>query len=88
MAYKNRDTFLGAGGGAIIGDAIFPGLGTAVGLLLGGYGGKKHAEMSAERRRSRSEKETGYRGERRRGRRDSDGWDEVSGTVKKGWAIR
>ncbi|KAF2179000.1 hypothetical protein K469DRAFT_717503 [Zopfia rhizophila CBS 207.26] len=47
---KTRDTFLGAGGGAIIGDVIFPGLGTAAGLLLGGYGGRKHAE-----KRSRSE---------------------------------
>lgn len=73
--HKDRDTFLGAGGGAIIGDAIFPGLGTAAGLLLGGYGGRKYAE-----KRSRSELDTG-------GRR-KDGWDEKTATYKKGWAVR
>jgi len=46
---KSRDTFLGAGAGSIVGDLILPGLGTAAGMLLGGYGGRKHAE-----RRSRS----------------------------------
>ncbi|KAJ4369806.1 hypothetical protein N0V83_005570 [Neocucurbitaria cava] len=45
-SHKNRDTFLGAGAGTILGDAIFPGLGTAAGLLLGGYGGRKYAERS------------------------------------------
>ncbi|KAF2262876.1 hypothetical protein CC78DRAFT_294056 [Lojkania enalia] len=71
--HKNRDTFLGAGGGAIIGDAIFPGLGTAAGLLLGGYGGRKHAE-----KRSRSES----------GRGSRQGWDEGTATYRKGHAIR
>jgi len=33
-------TFLGASGGAVIGDLIFPGLGTLGGALLGGVGGK------------------------------------------------
>lgn len=45
-SHKDRDTFLGAGAGTILGDAIFPGLGTAAGLLLGGYGGRKYAERS------------------------------------------
>jgi len=47
---SDRNTFLGAGGGAIVGDAIFPGLGTIGGLLLGGLGGHEYS-----RRRSRSE---------------------------------
>lgn len=46
-------TFLGAGGGAIIGDAIFPGLGTVGGALLGAYGGKKASERSRSGRRDR-----------------------------------
>ncbi|KAK7187149.1 hypothetical protein DPSP01_004030 [Paraphaeosphaeria sporulosa] len=47
---KNRDTFLGAGAGGVIGDAIFPGLGTVGGLLLGGYGGRKRASKKEEDR--------------------------------------
>lgn len=35
---------MGAGAGGIIGDAIFPGLGTAAGLLIGGLGGRKYAK--------------------------------------------
>ena len=35
-------TFLGAGGGALVGDLIFPGLGTIGGALLGGVGGHKY----------------------------------------------
>lgn len=46
------DTFLGAGGGAIIGDAIFPGLGTVGGALLGGYGGHQYADNKARKRSS------------------------------------
>ncbi|KAL1607488.1 hypothetical protein SLS59_002456 [Nothophoma quercina] len=42
--HENRDTFLGAGAGGIIGDAIFPGLGTAAGLIIGGLGGRKYAK--------------------------------------------
>ncbi|KAF2857207.1 hypothetical protein K470DRAFT_261048 [Piedraia hortae CBS 480.64] len=34
-------TFLGAGGGAVLGDAIFPGLGTLGGAILGGLGGRR-----------------------------------------------
>lgn len=41
--HDSRDTFLGAGAGGILGDAIFPGLGTAAGLILGGLGGRKYA---------------------------------------------
>lgn len=130
--------------GGVIGDAIFPGLGTVGGLLLGGYGGRKRAGRK-ERRRERGEDEERYpaddrsdfenehgrggreRGgeERRerypadyrsdfenergmRGHRDSgyggddygngkedwerrsggSGWDEGSGTYKKGVAVR
>jgi uncharacterized protein YcfJ len=82
--YKNRDTFLGAGGGALVGDLIFPGLGTAAGLLLGGYGGQKHAEKRSRSDVARSRE--GDHGRRRRG--NSDGWDEDSRTYKKGWAVR
>lgn len=35
---------MGAGAGGIIGDAIFPGLGTAAGLLIGGLGGRQYAK--------------------------------------------
>lgn len=35
------NTFIGAGGGALIGDMIFPGLGTLGGAVLGGLGGHK-----------------------------------------------
>jgi hypothetical protein len=48
--HSDTSTFLGAGGGAIVGDAIFPGLGTLGGLLLGGWGGREYS-----RRRSKSE---------------------------------
>lgn len=52
------NTFLGAGGGALIGDAIFPGLGTLGGALLGGIGGheygKKRASSNPNQRRHRS----------------------------------
>jgi uncharacterized protein YcfJ len=50
--HDNRDTFLGAGAGGIIGDAIFPGLGTAAGLIIGGLGGRKYAK---DKQRSHSE---------------------------------
>ena len=36
------NTFLGAGGGALIGDMIFPGLGTLGGAVLGGVGGHEY----------------------------------------------
>lgn len=76
---------MGAGAGGIIGDAIFPGLGTAAGLLLGGYGGRKHAK-----RRSRSEagadrEEVGIGYRRGLGEK---GWDEESRTFRMGHAVR
>jgi len=81
--HKDRDTFLGAGGGAILGDVIFPGLGTAAGLILGGYGGRKHAQ-----KRSRSEA-TADREEWHSSRhKGSSGWDADSATYKTGWAVR
>ncbi|KAF2230865.1 hypothetical protein EV356DRAFT_508177 [Viridothelium virens] len=49
-SHKNRDTFLGGGAGAIVGDAIFPGLGTVGGLLLGGWAGHDHASRKEEKR--------------------------------------
>lgn len=102
--------------GGVIGDAIFPGLGTVGGLLLGGYGGRKRAGRK-ERRRERGEDEERYPADDRsdfenergmRGHRDSgyggddygngkedwerrsggSGWDEGSGTYKKGVAVR
>lgn len=65
-SHKSRDTFLGAGAGSLVGDAIFPGLGTVGGLLLGGYGGRKHA---LKKERSRSEMSSSHH-------RDEDGRDE------------
>lgn len=50
--HKDMDTFLGAGGGAIIGDAIFPGLGTIGGLILGGVGGREYAKKKERSERS------------------------------------
>ncbi|KAK3678523.1 hypothetical protein LTR78_001820 [Recurvomyces mirabilis] len=38
-------TFLGAGGGALIGDLIFPGLGTIGGAVLGGVGGHEYGKQ-------------------------------------------
>ncbi|EMD87474.1 hypothetical protein COCC4DRAFT_192680 [Bipolaris maydis ATCC 48331] len=70
-SHKTRDTFLGAGAGTLIGDAIFPGLGTAAGLVLGGYGGRKYA---LEKRRG-DEASDGEKGGRRK-KKGQDGWDE------------
>ncbi|KAF1829216.1 hypothetical protein BDW02DRAFT_510480 [Decorospora gaudefroyi] len=60
--HKTRDTFLGAGAGTLIGDAIFPGLGTAAGLVLGGYGGRKYAEKSKSERDLRGKHSGSYEG--------------------------
>ncbi|ORY17953.1 hypothetical protein BCR34DRAFT_554556 [Clohesyomyces aquaticus] len=84
VEHKDRDTFLGASGGALLGDVIFPGLGTAAGLLLGGYGGRKHAKK-------RSESDVGRDGGRERQHREAfagQGWDPESATFRKGHAIR
>lgn len=48
-SHKDVDTFIGAGGGALVGDAIFPGLGTVGGLLLGGYGGRKYGQKKEQK---------------------------------------
>lgn len=45
---RDRDTFLGAGGGAIIGDTLIPGLGTLGGALLGALGGNKYAKSRSK----------------------------------------
>ncbi|KAF2016387.1 hypothetical protein BU24DRAFT_409491 [Aaosphaeria arxii CBS 175.79] len=81
---KDRNTFLGAGVGGLIGDAIVPGLGTAAGLLLGGYGARQHTK----KRRSRSDA-----GDERyyphRGRAEGEGgWDKDSATFRMGHAVR
>ncbi|EXJ54640.1 hypothetical protein A1O7_09981 [Cladophialophora yegresii CBS 114405] len=49
----NADGFLGAAGGGLIGDLIFPGLGTVGGALVGWLGGKdygKHRKWREEKR--------------------------------------
>lgn len=43
------NTFVGAGSGAIIGDLIFPGLGTIGGALLGGFGGHEYSKKGGKR---------------------------------------
>jgi hypothetical protein len=66
------NTFLGAGGGAIIGDLIFPGLGTVGGAILGGVGGheygKKRASSNPSKNGRRAKGDT-YEDEYRRGRK-------------------
>jgi uncharacterized protein YcfJ len=82
--HKTRDTFLGAGAGTIIGDVIFPGLGTAAGLVLGGYSGRKYADKRSKSEDPRSERRS-HGGSRRAG---DDGWDEKTRTYRKGAAVR
>ncbi|KAH7412155.1 hypothetical protein DE146DRAFT_271471 [Phaeosphaeria sp. MPI-PUGE-AT-0046c] len=72
--HKDRDTFLGAGAGALVGDVIFPGLGTAAGILLGGLGGRKYA---------RSKSEDDVRGHRSRRGEGDDGYDSSSGEERR-----
>lgn len=72
--HENRDTFLGAGAGGIIGDAIFPGLGTAAGLIIGGLGGRKYAKdkrSHSEEGRSHRHRDA-YREGRDEGREDRE----------------
>ena len=72
------NTFLGAGGGALVGDAIFPGLGTLGGLLIGGWSGHEYSK-----RRSKSDgKYDDSKPQRGKGRKGSNG-DRV--TVRKEW---
>lgn len=60
------NTFLGAGGGAILGDMIFPGLGTIGGALLGGVGGHEYGKARDKTHHERAP------GSGRRPRRYSD----------------
>lgn len=46
---SSASTFLGAGGGALIGDMIFPGLGTLGGAILGGVGGHEYSKEKKSR---------------------------------------
>ncbi|KAF1363907.1 hypothetical protein EJ07DRAFT_151982 [Lizonia empirigonia] len=72
--HESRDTFLGAGAGGIIGDAIFPGLGTAAGLLIGGLGGRKYAKdkrSHSEEGRTHRHRDA-YREGREEGREDKE----------------
>lgn len=47
-----RDTFFGAGAGAILGDVLLgPGIGTAAVALLGGVGANRHAKQKERTRR-------------------------------------
>lgn len=52
------DTFIGAGGGAIVGDLIFPGLGTLGGAILGGVGGHEYGKKKASRSQPREVQRT------------------------------
>ena len=83
---KNTDGLLGAAGGSIIGDLIFPGLGTVGGALVGWVGGKdygKHRKWREEKRDREQERwERKYRHDasrsesRSRSRDDRDYGDE------------
>jgi uncharacterized protein YcfJ len=48
------DGFIGAAGGGLIGDLIFPGLGTAAGALVGWIGGKDYGEHRKSREEQRN----------------------------------
>ena len=50
---KNADSFLGAAGGGLIGDLIFPGLGTIGGAAIGWLGGKDYANHRKNREEKR-----------------------------------
>jgi hypothetical protein len=43
------DSFIGAAGGGLIGDLLFPGLGTVGGALAGWIGGKEYGEHKKRR---------------------------------------
>ncbi|CAK3885982.1 Hypothetical predicted protein [Lecanosticta acicola] len=69
-------SFLGAGGGAIIGDAIFPGLGTLGGAILGGLGGHEYGRQRRSysnpgriKGQTHSNEYEHYENDHRRGRR-------------------
>lgn len=50
----NKDAFLGAAGGGLIGDLIFPGLGTVGGAAIGYFGGKDYGRHRKEREEERA----------------------------------
>jgi hypothetical protein len=77
---NSRNTFLGAGGGAIVGDAIFPGLGTLGGLLIGGWGGHEYSK-----RRSKSEGK--YDDSRPKNGRGRNGSYRDGVTVRSEWGL-
>lgn len=64
------NTFLGAGGGAVIGDLIFPGLGTLGGAILGGVGGHEYGKKRTQSNPSSKSRRSAntYEDEYRRGR--------------------
>ena len=74
------DGFLGAAGGGLIGDLIFPGLGTVGGALAGWIGGKDYGEHRKykEYKRDREEEdwERKWSGERERSRGSHHSGDE------------
>lgn len=50
---KNADAFVGAAGGGLIGDLIFPGLGTLGGAAIGWLGGKDYGNHRKQREEKR-----------------------------------
>ncbi len=69
MDETTKHTFLGAVGGSIIGDAIFPGLGTIGGLVLGGIGGHEAGRSRSARPPPRRKYKDKYEEEWEEGRR-------------------
>lgn len=75
----NADAFVGAAGGGLIGDLIFPGLGTVGGAALGWLGGKdyghhrKGRETTRQKEQRKWEEKYGHR--HRSGSRDYDSRD-------------
>jgi hypothetical protein len=73
----NADGFIGAAGGGLIGDLIFPGLGTVGGALAGWIGGKDYGEKRKKRedRRDKSQYEWEERFHKKHGDREGQ-WRE------------
>merc|ERR1711939_52466 len=72
----NADAFLGAAGGGLIGDLIFPGLGTIGGAVVGWVGGKdygKHRKWREDKRDREQERWEKQFGDRSRSRSRSRG---------------
>lgn len=57
---KNTDAFIGAAGGGLIGDLIFPGLGTVGGAALGWFGGKDYAKHRKGREERRADEQKAW----------------------------